>query len=279
MGSEYAAGAANGVPAGQSSPFLSFINSATCYANSSILMGSQDNAAALQQTVLGLLQTSMANFTSQDPGVLEGYKALYLANANNFLLSPVGQVEFLLYANGDFNGGQQTIQIQFALQHPFSQGRLYITTNDTFDAPALDPRCLSHPADVTLMRQAVKFARQIAATPPLSTVLGTETSPGPTVTSDDAIDAFVANGIQTEFHPANTLAMLPQSQGGVVDARLKIYGLANVRAVDASIFPVQFAAHVSSLVPLRLGIYIGVGADLVMVTDAMARIFLGRGRC
>jgi choline dehydrogenase len=246
MGSQYAAGAANGVPNGQSSPFLSFINSATCYANSSILMGSYDNAVSLQQTVLGLLNSSMANFTSQDPGVLEGFKALYLANAQDFLTSSVGQVEFLLFANGDFTpGSQQTISIQFALQHPFSQGRLYITTNDAFDYPSLDPRCLSHIADVTLMRQAVKFARQIAATPPLSTVLGTELSPGPAITADADIDAFVANGIQTEFHPANTLAMLPQNQGGVVDARLKVYGLANVRVIDASVFPVQFAAHVS----------------------------------
>jgi choline dehydrogenase len=252
MATELANGAANGVPNGQSSPFLSFINSATCYANSTDLMGSYNDAQTLQQTVLGLLDTSAGNFTSQDPGVLEGYKALYLANANNFLLSPVGQVEFLLYATGNLAaGGQQTISIQFALQHPYSQGRLYITTNDTFDPPALDPRCLTHPADVTLMRQAVKFARKIGATPPLSTVLGVETSPGPAVTADADIDTFIANDIETEFHPANTLAMLPQSQGGVVDARLKIYGLANVRVVDASVFPVQFAAHVSSLVCTR----------------------------
>lgn len=240
-------GGANGVPNGQSSPFLSFINSATCYANSSLLMGTYNDAAALQQNVLSLLNSSVATFTSQDPGVVEGYKALYLANAQNFLLSPVGQVEFLLYATGAGGGGGQTISIQFALQHPYSQGRLYITTNDTFDYPTLDPRCLSHSADVTLMRQAVKFARKIGASPPLSTVLGTETSPGPAVISDADIDAFVANDIQTEFHPANTLAMLPQSQGGVVDARLKVYGLKNVRVVDASVFPVQFAAHVGPI--------------------------------
>jgi len=37
--------------------------------------------------------------------------------------------------------------------------------------------------------------------------------------------------------------MLPLEQGGVVDANLRIYGLGNVRAVDASVFPLQFAAH------------------------------------
>jgi choline dehydrogenase len=122
---------------------------------------------------------------------------------------------------------------------------LYITTNDPFDYPILDPQYLTHWADATLMRQAVRLARKIAATSPLSDVLGNEVSPGVGVTSDEAIDQFVANSITTEFHPANTLAMLPRDQGGVVDARLRVYGLQNVRVVDASIFPLQFSAHVS----------------------------------
>lgn len=44
--------------------------------------------------------------------------------------------------------------------------------------------------------------------------------------------------------------MLPRNEGGVVDARLKVYGTVNVRVVDASVFPVSFSAHVSSLVVL-----------------------------
>lgn len=38
--------------------------------------------------------------------------------------------------------------------------------------------------------------------------------------------------------------MLPKELGGVVDANLKVYGLANVRVADSSVFPIQFAAHV-----------------------------------
>ena len=242
-----ARGAADGVTFGQSSPFLSYIPSGTYYANLSTLMGSPDDAATFQQNVLGGLNTSVTKLCpSKDPGVLEGYKALYSVNAEKFLNSPIAQVELLFFTLGNIGGGdQQTLSIQIALQHPYSQGRLYITTNDAFDDPALDPQYLSHSADVALMRQGVRLARKIAATSPLKDVLGTEISPGPAITSDDAIDEFVANGIVTEFHPANTLAMLPQSQGGVVDAKLRVYGLQNVRVVDASVFPLQFAAHVS----------------------------------
>lgn len=41
--------------------------------------------------------------------------------------------------------------------------------------------------------------------------------------------------------------MLPKEIGGVVDANLKVYGLANVRVADSSVFPIQFAAHVRLL--------------------------------
>jgi hypothetical protein len=38
--------------------------------------------------------------------------------------------------------------------------------------------------------------------------------------------------------------MLPKELGGVVDPNLRVYGLANVRVADASVFPIEFAAHV-----------------------------------
>jgi len=268
-----AKGAGGDVPFGQSSPFLSYIPSGTYYANLSTLMGSPDDAATFQKNVLAGLDTSVTNICpSKDPAVIDGYKVLYNVNAQRFLNSPIAQVELLFFTLGNIGGGdQQTLSIQIALQHPYSQGRLYITTNDAFDDPALDPQYLSHSADVVLMRQGLKLARKIAATSPLKDVLGQEVAPGPAVTSDDAIDDFVANGIVTEFHPANTLAMLPRSQGGVVDAKLRVYGLQNVRVVDASIFPLQFAAHVRFYFSSRSG----TGADFVAFVDAMARLLFG----
>jgi len=160
------------------------------------------------------------------------------------LNSPLGHVEFLLYATGNSHTkGTQTISIQVALQHPFSHGRLYIATNDPFDPPVIDPQYFSHSADVIMFRQGLKLARKIAQTPPLSDVLTEEVAPGPDVKSDKQWEEFAANTIGTEYHPANTLAMLPKDQGGVVDAKLRVYGLANVRAADSSVFPIQFAAH------------------------------------
>lgn len=82
---------------------------------------------------------------SQDPTVIAGYKAIYQTTAN-VLTTPVGQVEILLSLTGTAVGGAQSVAIQAALQHPFSQGRLYINTSDPFDYPIIDPNYLSHSA-------------------------------------------------------------------------------------------------------------------------------------
>lgn len=95
------------------------------------------------------------------------------------------------------------------------------------------------------MREGLKLARRIAQTPPLSTVLGNEVQPGSSVVTDDDWDNWLRNNGGTEFHPTSTCAMLPRGQGGVVDNKMKVYGIQNVRVIDASIFPINFAAHVS----------------------------------
>lgn len=143
-----AQGATDGTAKGSSSPFLSYINSATCYANLTTLFGNNvTDASNFQQQVLSAVDSSASNLVpSKDPGVIAGFKAIYTATADKFLNSPLGHVEFLLYATGAAGANPQTIAIQVALQHPFSHGRLYISTNDPFDYPIIDPQYFSNTA-------------------------------------------------------------------------------------------------------------------------------------
>ncbi|KAH9041270.1 GMC oxidoreductase [Lactarius pseudohatsudake] len=223
--------------------FLSFVNSATAYINLTTLLG--ESAPSFQSDVASSASNSPALLgDGQDTTVISGYEAIY--NVTQQLLnSPLGHVEVLL----SLTGGGPTVAIQVALQRPFSQGSLYITTNNPFDYPTIDPKYLSHTAasgDITdriLLRAGAKFARQIAQTQPLAGALIAELSPGTDVNTDDTWDNWVAQSVGTEFHPSSTCAMLPLAQGGVVDPDLHVYGLANVRVADSSVFPIQFAAH------------------------------------
>lgn len=80
----------------------------------------------------------------------------------------------------------------------------------------------------------------------MSKSLTNETSPGTSVQSDDDWVAWLRKNGGTEFHPSSSCAMLPQNQGGVVDANLLVYGLSNVRIADASVIPIALSTHLMS---------------------------------
>ena len=201
-----------------------------------------DSASDFRNQIASELSTSLV--PSTDATVIQGYEKIYTTTLNTLLPSPVGQVEILLALTGS-GSSSNVISIQAALQHPFSQGRIYITSSDAFTQPAIDPQYLSHTADTVILREGLKLARKIGATAPLSAVIGDEVMPGSSVQSDEDWDTWLAKNIGTEYHPSCSCAMLPLEQGGVVDENLKVYGLANVRVADASVFPISFSAHVS----------------------------------
>ena len=45
------------------------------------------------------------------------------------------------------------------------------------------------------------------------------------------------------YHPTSTCRMAPIDQGGVVDSKLKVYGVDGLRVCDASIFPSIVSGH------------------------------------
>jgi choline dehydrogenase len=54
---------------------------------------------------------------------------------------------------------------------------------------------------------------------------------------------YVRKYLETLYHPTSTARMAPLSDGGVVDARLKVHGVQGLRIVDASIFPMITSGH------------------------------------
>lgn len=104
---------------GASTSFLSFINSAIAYANSTDLFG-LDFPSQFQDNIMSNMSANAnALVPSTDETVRDGYKAIYTTTAEKFLTSQVGQVELLLSLTGTAVGGSNSIAIQAALQHPF----------------------------------------------------------------------------------------------------------------------------------------------------------------
>lgn len=61
---------------------------------------------------------------------------------------------------------------------------------------------------------------------------------------------WVVNTTITDWHPVGTCAMGGHRgmEGGVVDKRLRVYGVRGLRVVDASIMPLQISGHLQATV-------------------------------
>ncbi|HDS1809400.1 MULTISPECIES: GMC family oxidoreductase [Pseudomonas] len=121
---------------------------------------------------------------------------------------------------------------------PEARGYVRIKSSDPFDAPAIQANYLSTETDKRTTVAAVKFARKVAASAPMNSLMKREFKPGPEVRTDDEILEFCRNHASTIFHPAGTAKMGPEDDPlAVVDQRLRVHGLQGIRVVDCSIMP------------------------------------------
>jgi choline dehydrogenase len=119
---------------------------------------------------------------------------------------------------------------------PRSVGRVRLRSPDAHAAPAIDPDFLSDPTDIEPIRAGMRRVRELAAAPAMAPFAGAEIAPGPAVTDDAALDAFVRSTALTVFHPTSTCRMGADS-ASVVDPSLRVRGIESLRVVDASVMP------------------------------------------
>ncbi|MFB8269215.1 GMC family oxidoreductase [Streptomyces sp. NPDC055955] len=129
---------------------------------------------------------------------------------------------------------------------PRSRGRLYLTSADPKEKPALDFRYFTDEDDYdgrTLV-DGIRIAREIAKTEPLAGWLKREVCPGPDVVDDEELGEYARKVAHTVYHPAGTCRMgAKNDELAVVDPELRIRGLEAIRIADASVFPTMPAVN------------------------------------
>lgn len=229
-------------------------NDAVVYVNLTTLLGSESAAQQFMDD-LAANKSEQVEAYSSNAQIQAGYNATYTAELRDVYPSAVGQAEILLSNTGTYGGypGAVTVQIQAAIQHPLSRGSVKINSTSTFDKPLIDPGYLTHPGDIVILREAFKYARKVSQTAPFADYVYNELAPGSAVQTDAEWEAWLRGVVSTEYHPAGTASMLPESQGGVIDNAMRVYGVSNLRVVDSSMVPLSLSACVISLCsPLRI---------------------------
>jgi choline dehydrogenase-like flavoprotein len=122
---------------------------------------------------------------------------------------------------------------------PTSRGTVRLRSAKPDDAPAIAPHYLSTDEDREVAADAIRVTRRLMKQPALQPYRPEEFLPGPTVGDDPASLAKAAGDIGTTiFHPVGTAKMATASDPlAAVDARLRVYGIAGLRVIDASVMP------------------------------------------
>jgi len=130
---------------------------------------------------------------------------------------------------------------------PESRGHVHIQSNDPAQAPLIQPNYLSTDGDRQVAIDSLKLTRRISLADALAKYRPKEFMPGPSYASDEALLDAAGNIGTTIFHPVGTCKMGPASDAhAVVDARLRVHGIDQLRVVDASIMPTITSGNTNS---------------------------------
>jgi choline dehydrogenase len=119
-----------------------------------------------------------------------------------------------------------------------SRGWVRLVSTSAFEKPQVFFNYLSHQDDWTEMRACVRLTREIFAQQAFDRYRGREIQPGAAVQTDEQIDAFIRDKVESAYHPSCSCKMGSANDPmGVVNPECKVYGLEGLRVVDSSIMP------------------------------------------
>ena len=133
----------------------------------------------------------------------------------------------------DFDGITPTV----ANIRPTSRGEINIVSKNIKDNPKIKMNYLSTDDDRYVAAQGLKLVRKIMLdTETFKKYEPEEDRPGAHIKDDEELVKAGSDYAQTIFHPVGTCKM-GQDENSVVNDRLKVHGVENLRIVDASIMP------------------------------------------
>jgi choline dehydrogenase len=119
-----------------------------------------------------------------------------------------------------------------------SRGTVTLRSADPHDRPAIRFNYMSHPDDWVEMRACVRLTREIFQQPAFAPYRGREIQPGADCTSDDQIDDFIRDHVESALHPSCTCKMGRRDDPmAVVDPELRVIGVEGLRVIDSSVMP------------------------------------------
>ena len=133
----------------------------------------------------------------------------------------------------DYGHGYSAVAV---LLRPKSRGTITLKSANPNDTPIIDPQFYSKEPDLDTLLWGLKECRRIIHGDVFNKYKPTETNPGQAIQTDKELKEYILNSAGTIFHPVGTCKM-GNDNHAVVDNRLRVHGLTNLRVADLSIAP------------------------------------------
>jgi choline dehydrogenase len=124
-----------------------------------------------------------------------------------------------------------------AVTAPDSVGTVRLASADPLQAPLIDPGLLRTARDVDRVEEGLRLIRRAASAGEFAGWRPSEAWPGGDVRGRGELRAYIRHSVESYYHAAGSCRM-GAGADTVVDADLRVHGVAGLRVVDASVMPV-----------------------------------------
>ena len=119
-----------------------------------------------------------------------------------------------------------------------SRGEITLRSSDPKEAPKILFNYMSHEKDWQDFRTCIRLTREIFAQDAFKPYAGHEIQPGADCQTDDELDDFTRQHVESAYHPCGTCKMgAADDPMAVVDPHCRVIGVEGLRVADSSIFP------------------------------------------
>ncbi|NDU99780.1 choline dehydrogenase [Pseudoroseicyclus tamaricis] len=119
-----------------------------------------------------------------------------------------------------------------------SRGEVTLRSGDPKDDPRVLFNYMSTPQDWEDFRKCIRLTREILGQEAFKPFYKHEIQPGEAAQSDEALDDFIREHVESAYHPCGTAKMGAASDPmAVVDPEARVIGVEGLRLADSSVFP------------------------------------------
>jgi choline dehydrogenase len=119
-----------------------------------------------------------------------------------------------------------------------SRGQVTLKSADPTDAPLIAFNYMSKESDWEDFRTCIRLTREIFGQEAFAPYRGHEIQPGEALQTDEELDSFIREHVESAFHPCGTCRIgAVDDPMAVVDPECRVIGVEGLRVADSSIFP------------------------------------------